>query len=135
MPATDPCPVVEPSGLTRPDDVRSPTIRPPEIISLSLLLPQGTPTATTDHAPSNLPLSPSLLLLLFRAGWCGALRSGLLRRTDVAGRASRGAPREPDSDFSSFPILPPTLPDCAGAIPGMATMANAADSRVALNRN
>jgi hypothetical protein len=36
----------------------------------------------------------------------------LLRRADGAGSAERSE-REPDSDFSSLPIEPPALPDCA----------------------
>jgi hypothetical protein len=42
----------------------------------------------------------------------------LLRRTDEAGSAERSDERswrEPDSDFSSLPIEPPALPDCAKA--------------------
>ena len=31
------------------------------------------------------------------------------------GSTARGASREPDSDFSSLPMLPPALPDCASA--------------------
>jgi hypothetical protein len=39
----------------------------------------------------------------------------LLRRAGFVGSTVRGASREPDSDFSSLPILPPVLPDCANA--------------------
>jgi hypothetical protein len=38
---------------------------------------------------------------------------GLLRRTGLSLSTARGAARVPDSDFSSLPMLPPVLPDCA----------------------
>ena len=41
--------------------------------------------------------------------------AGLLRRAGFEGSTERGASREPDSDFSSLPMLPPALPDCASA--------------------
>ena len=44
----------------------------------------------------------------------GSSASGSLRR---AGFDGFGAAREPDSDFSSLPMLPPALPDCASARP------------------
>ena len=39
--------------------------------------------------------------------------SGLARRAGLADSTARGVSREPDSDFSSLPMLPPALPDCA----------------------
>ena len=47
--------------------------------------------------------------------------AGLLRREGAAGSAERPEEvswREPDSDFSSLPIEPPALPDCAKADDG-----------------
>jgi hypothetical protein len=38
---------------------------------------------------------------------------GLLRRAGFAVSTVRGVARDPDSDFSSLPMLPPALPDCA----------------------
>jgi hypothetical protein len=43
----------------------------------------------------------------------------LARRAGFDGSTARGASREPDSDFSSLPMLPPALPDCASAAPDM----------------
>ena len=51
---------------------------------------------------------------LFRRGEDRSSASGLLRRAEGAGSAER-SDREPDSDFSSLPIEPPALPDCANA--------------------
>ena len=64
-PWTDPPVLVEPFGLTDPE-LSSPEILPPEMVNLSVLLPQGVPTATATHEPSKLPplpppLSPPLL--------------------------------------------------------------------------
>ena len=53
-PWTDPPLLVEPFGLTDPE-LSSPEILPPEMTNLSVLLPQGVPTATATHAPSKLP--------------------------------------------------------------------------------
>ncbi len=68
---------------------------------------------------------------LLRGARRGASASGLLRRAGFSGSTARGVAREPDSDFSSLPMLPPALPDCARAISGKATMASVADSRAA----
>jgi hypothetical protein len=48
---------------------------------------------------------------LFRDARRGSSASGWLRRAGFAGSFAR----EPDSDFSSLPMLPPELPDCAWA--------------------
>jgi hypothetical protein len=111
-PWTDPPVLVEPFGLTDPE-LNSPESRPPEMTNLSLLLPQGVPTATATHEPSKLPPPPSPPLL--RDARRGASDSGLARRAGLEGSTARGAWREPDSDFSSLPMLPPALPDCATA--------------------
>ena len=71
---------------------------------------QVVPVLTTIHAPSKL-LPPPPRCELDR---CGSSASGLLRR---AGR-SGSAEREPDSDLSSLPMLPPVLPDCARVADG-----------------
>jgi len=119
-PWTDPPVRVAPLGLTDPE-LRSPEILPPEMTNLSLLLPQGVPTATATHAPSKLPPplpSPPPPPLL-RDARRGSSASGLERRAGFDGSTARGASREPDSDFSSLPMLPPALPDCASAVPDM----------------
>ena len=116
-PATDPPLLVEPFGLTDPE-LNSPEILPPEMTNLSVALPQGVPTATETHAPSKLPPPPpppSPLLFATR----GAAHRLQVWRVAPALRSStaRGVSREPDSDFSSLPMLPPALPDCASAAP------------------
>jgi hypothetical protein len=114
-PEADPPLLVEPLGLTDPE-LNSPEILPPEMTNLSVLLPQGVPTATATHAPSKLPPPPPPPL--FREARRGASVSGLLRRAGFEDSTARGASREPDSDFSSLPMLPPALPDCASARSG-----------------
>jgi hypothetical protein len=119
-PWTDPPVRVAPLGLTDPE-LKSPEILPLEMTNLSLLLPQGVPTATATHDPSKLPPplpSPAPPLLL-RDARRGSSASGLARRAGFDGSTARGASREPDSDFSSLPMLPPALPDCASAAPDM----------------
>ncbi|WP_338831953.1 hypothetical protein [Bradyrhizobium sp. 27S5] len=108
-PPADPLPVVDPLGLTRPE-LSSPEMLPPEITSRSVLEPQGDPSATTTHEPSKLPPPPPSLpaLRVARRG-ASELRAGF------DGATARGACRVPDSDFSSLPMLPPLLPDCASA--------------------
>ena len=101
--------------------------------TVSVEVPQGEPTLVRTHAPSKLP-SPLPPRPLFRDARRGSSASGLLRRAGLEGSTARGASREPDSDFSSLPILPPALPDCARAGPGKATIASVADSRAALAR-
>lgn len=91
--------------------------------------PQGEPTLVRTHAPSRLPPPP-----LFRGARRGSAASGLLRRAGFEVSTARGASREPDRDFSSLPMLPPTLPDCAPAGLGKATTASAADSTAAFPR-
>ena len=68
------------------------------------------PTDVTIHAPSKLPPPP---LLPLREARRGLSASGLLRRAGFSVSIARGEAREPDSDFSSLPMLPPALPDCA----------------------
>ncbi|MEH2547801.1 hypothetical protein V1283_004446 [Bradyrhizobium sp. AZCC 2262] len=86
------------------------TILLPVMTTVSVELPQGVPTLVSAHAPSRLPppLPP-----LFRDARLGASVSGLLRRSGFEGSAARGVAREPDSDFSSLPMLPPALPERA----------------------
>jgi hypothetical protein len=126
-PDTDPPLLVAPFGLTEPE-LSSPEILPPEMVNLSVLLPQGVPTATATHAPSKLPppLAPPPSPPLLRDARRGSSDSGLARRAGFEGSTARGASREPDSDFSSLPMLPPALPDCASAAPG----AHAANSAI-----
>jgi hypothetical protein len=134
-PWTDPPVRVAPLGLTDPE-LRSPEILPPEMTNLSLALPQGVPTDTATHAPSKLP--PPLLLSppppLFRDARRGSSDSGLARRAGFDGSTVRGASRDPDSDFSSLPMLPPALPDCASAAPDMMAEINSEASVVATKR-
>ena len=61
----------------------------------------------------------------------GVSASGSLRLAR-SGSADRGVEREPDTDFSSLPILPPALPDCANAAPAPFTMIIDAQSRAIL---
>lgn len=91
-------------------------ILPPEMTTRSVLPPQGVPMALTTQAPSKLPPplpSPPLL----RDARRGSSASGLARRAGLEDSTARGVSREPDSDFSSLPMLPPALPDCAHAMP------------------
>jgi hypothetical protein len=118
-PCTDPPLLVAPFGLTDPE-LKSPEILPPAMTNLSVALPQGVPTATETHEPSKLPPPPPLSPL-FRDARRGSSDSGLARRAGLEDSTSRGFSREPDSDFSSLPMLPPALPDCATAAPDMAT--------------
>src|SRR4051794_23107652 len=69
------------------------------------------PTLTTIQAPSKLPPPPPPPP---RREELRGSSAGLLRRAEGAGSAER-SDREPDSDFSSLPIEPPALPDCATA--------------------
>jgi hypothetical protein len=125
----DPIPDTPPFGLTCAVPY-CPTILPLEMTTVSVELPQGVPTLVRIHAPSILPPPPTL----FRDARLGASVSVLLRRAGFEGSAARGVSREPDSDFSSLPMLPPALPDCACPRLGRATMASVADSRAALVR-
>jgi hypothetical protein len=77
------------------------------------------PTDVTIHAPSKLPPPPPPL----REARRGLSASCLLRRAGFSVSIARGVARDPDSDFSSLPILPPALPDCAR----LALTPNAAD--------
>jgi hypothetical protein len=91
-----------------------------------LLREQVVPTELTIQAPSKLPPPPPPPI--FRdEDRCGSSASDLLRRAGRSGSTERGACREPDRDFSSLPMLPPVLPDCASARPG--ALASEAPSR------
>jgi hypothetical protein len=125
-PWTDPPLLVEPFGLTDPE-LNSPEILPPEMTNLSVLLPQGVPTATATHEPSKLPPPPPPSPPLLRDARRGSSDSGLARRVGFEGSTARGFSREPDSDFSSLPMLPPALPDCAS----VASVGSAAEIRKA----
>src|SRR5260370_12899921 len=71
-----------------------------------VLLPeQVVPTETTTHAPSKLPPPPPPPLRR-EVDRRGSSASGFLR---PAGR-SGSTDRQPGSDFSSLPLLPPALP-------------------------
>lgn len=104
-----PCPCVEtePLELTVPLTPSPMTL--PELTTTAPLVEPPQPTLVTIQAPSKLPLPPPLPL---RRGEERSSAVGLLRRADGAGSAER-SDREPDSDFSSLPIEPPALPDCA----------------------
>src|ERR1700738_3732446 len=83
----------------------------------SVLLPQGVPTATATQAPSKFPPPSPAPPPLFRAARRGSSASGLFFRAGFSLSTARGVWREPDSDFSSLPMLPPALPDCASERP------------------
>lgn len=120
-PWTEPPVRVAPLGLTDPE-LNSPESDPPEITKRSVLLPHGVPVATATQVPSKLP--PPLPLA--RDARRGSSDAGLARRAGRDDSTSRGFSREPDSDFSSLPILPPALPDCACA----ALVGSAAATRI-----
>lgn len=127
-PETDPPDVVEPFGLTLPE-LSSPTILPPLMTNLSVLAPQGVPMALETHDPSKFPPPPApppSPLPLFREARRGSSAWGLLRRAGFSVSTDRGACREPDMDFSSLPMLPPALPDCASAGAGPIAIASTA---------
>jgi hypothetical protein len=71
------------------------------------------------RAVELLPPPPPLL----RDARRGSSVSDVPRRAGFEDSTERGASREPESDFSSLPMLPPALPDCASA----AADPNAAD--------
>src|SRR4051794_5602173 len=98
--------------------------------TVSVELPQGAPTLVRTHAPSRLPPPPPPPLR--RDARFGSSTLGLLRRAGDS--AAPGIAREPDSDFSSLPMLPPALP-CASANPGQATTASMPESSAALITN
>lgn len=106
MPWSVDVPYTFPSGLTVPLAFW-PMILPLVTTTALLLEPwQVTPTAFTIHAPSKLLLPPPPPL---RDARRGSSASGWLRRAGLADSFVR----VPDSDFSSLPMLPPALPDCA----------------------
>src|SRR5689334_3750060 len=109
-----PTPDTEPFGLTRPVPY-CPTILPLVTTTVSVEPLQGEPTLVRTHAPSKLPPPPPPFPL-FRDARRGSSASGLLRRVGRERSTLRGASREPDSDLSSLPMLPPVLPDCARAM-------------------
>jgi len=91
----------------------SPMTRP-EVTTVAPLDVPPQPTLVTAQAPSKLPPPPPPR----RDDERGSSAAGLLRRADGAGSAERPGElswREPDRDFSSLPIDPPALPDCAKA--------------------
>ena len=127
-----PIPDVEPFGLTWAVPY-CPTILVPVMTTVSAEVPQGEPTLVRTHAPSRLP-PPLPPPPLFRDARRGSSASSLLRRAGFEGSTARGASREPDSDFSSLPMLPPALPDCADAAPGPIGMTNDMQNRAILIR-
>ena len=109
----------EPLGLIVPL-TPSPMILPLVTTTAPVLVPPQ-PTELTTHAPSKLPPPPPPpppppLLREARRGSSGSGR-GLLRRAGLSVSTARGVVRDPDSDFSSLPMLPPVLPDCAKQTP------------------
>ena len=115
-PETDPPDVVDPFGLTEPE-LSSPEILPLVIVNRSVVPPPLHPWDRATHAPSKLPplLLPPLLFGATRRGSSSVSALGFLRLAGFSRSTARGAAREPDSDFSSLPMLPPVLPDCARA--------------------
>jgi hypothetical protein len=82
------------------------------------------PVLVKAHAPSKLPRPPPTLLGRDRCVSSGGLcagRSGLVSL-------------DPDNDFSSFPMLPPALPDCASATRGLVTARSPAQNRAVVIR-
>ena len=116
----------DPFGLTLPL-TPSPMTRP-EVMTTAPVVEPPQPMLMTAQAPSKLPPPPPPPPLLRRAGERGSAAAGLLRAGGT-GSAERSE-REPDSDFSSLPIEPPALPDCAKA-DGEARATREADTRKA----
>ena len=103
--------------------------------NLSVAEPQVLPVEWATHAPSKLPpppLRPSPPL--FREARRGSSDLGLLRRTGFSVSTDLGACREPDTDFSSLPMLPPALPDCASAVAGPIVTAIAQKRAIRIRR-
>lgn len=88
----------------------------PLVMTIAPLSVPPQPTLVVAHAPSKLPPPPPPPPL-DRDARRGSSASGLLRRAGFDGSTERGASREPERDFSSLPMLPPVLPDCAQANP------------------
>jgi hypothetical protein len=83
-PWMDPPDLVARFGLTDPE-LNSPEILPPEMTNLSVLLPQGVPTATATHEPSKLPPPPAPSPPLLRDARRGSSASGLALRAGFEG--------------------------------------------------
>lgn len=81
----------------------------PLVMTMAPLTLPPQPALTVTHAPSKLPAPPPPPPDLDARR--GSSASGLLRRAGLEDSTERGASREPDSDFSSLPMLPPVLPD------------------------
>jgi len=97
-----------------------------------VLLPEHVvPTPTTIQAPSKLPPPPPPPRL--DEDLRGS-SSELLGRAERSGDVDRGSEREPESDFSSLPILPPALPDCAKPELGVIASISRVQSRAAVSR-
>src|ERR1700691_4387423 len=100
--------------------------RPPEMAKKPDPLPrQLVPTPVYAQVPSKLPTPPSSL-----PRGCSASR---LRGVGEP-RSDEGSDREPDRDFSSLPILPPALPDCASDTAGPITSATKTQRKEIPNR-
>ena len=103
---------------TAPFGLTVPWTLPPMILPLVttmvllVLREQVVPTTLTSHAPSKLPPPPPPPLLREARRGSSGSGLGLLRRAGRSVSTARGA-RDPDSDLSSLPMLPPVLPDCA----------------------
>ena len=103
--------------------------------TLSVAEPQVLPVEWATHAPSKLP-PPALTPpppSRSRAARRG-FSAGLLRRAGFSVSTDLGACREPDTDFSSLPMLPPALPDCASAVAGPIVTANALRRAIRIGR-
>jgi hypothetical protein len=101
-----------PDELTLPPPPPATVTRVPDTVKAPLPLPwQFVLVPLNVEVPSN-PPAPSPPLRRDEPRGCSG--AGLLRREDGAGSAERSE-RESDSDFSSLPIAPPALPDCAKA--------------------
>jgi hypothetical protein len=107
----------------------SPIILPLVTTTAPRLVPPQ-PTELTIHAPSKLPPPPPLVREARRGSAGSAL--GLLRRAGFSLSTARGVERVPDNDFSSLPMLPPALPDCAKAALVVIAKMQVKQSRVVL---
>ena len=108
-------PYTAPLGLTVPWTLFPMILPLVTTMALLLLREQVTPTPVTIHPPSKLPPPPPPPLLRAERRGSSASGLGLLRRAGFSVSTARGVERDPDSDFSSLPMLPPALPDCARA--------------------
>ncbi len=74
---------------------------------------RGAAAADGSNHPRAVEIAAATAATAVRAARRGLSASGLLRRAGFSVSIARGVARDPDSDFSSLPMLPPALPDCA----------------------